>query len=211
MNITFKKIVDLTQTIRHDMAVYPGDPPVVVEEMCHQATDGFAVARIQLNDHAGTHVETQYHMIPGRRLADEPIERFIGRASVVPAGGPQITVENLRAYEPLIQRNPFTLLHTGYSGRTSAVDPDDPQRPIVSLEALTWLCERGMRLLGIDAFDFDSGPPYPGHHFLFKRDVLVVEGLRDLDSLADEVTLLVLPLPIAGTGASPCRALALVE
>ena len=208
----FRKIVDLTKPIVDRMAVYPGDPLVAVTEVAHRETDGFAVAAIHLNDHTGTHMETQAHMIPGKCLADELPERFLGTAAVVAVRGPSIAIEDLAPAEPLIRRNPFVLLFTGYTDRRSDIDPHDPQRPIIGLQALEWLCDKGIQLLGIDAFDFDSGPPYPGHRLLFKRNVLVIEGLVGLAPLsAREVTLIALPLKIAGTGGSPCRVLALVE
>ena len=83
---------------------------------------------------------------------------------------------------------------------------------MITLPALKWLCERRVQLLGIDAFDFDSGPPYPGHHFLLQQNVLILEGLVGLKELSGkEATLLALPLKIHGTGASPCRVLALLD
>jgi kynurenine formamidase len=212
VELNFRKIVDLTQVVADGMPVYPGDPPVRITEVAHHDPDGFAVAALHLNDHAGTHIETLYHMFPGRQLIDEPPERFIGRASVVPVPGGEIRREHLEPFEAFIRRNPFALLATGYADRVRVIDPTDPDRPVVSLRALEWLCDRGAQLLGIDAFDFDSGPPYPGHRLLFERGVLVVEGLVGLSALAgQEITLLVLPLKLAGTGASLCRALALVR
>src|SRR3990170_3788253 len=206
MQIAYESVVDLTQTLGSGTAVYPGDPRVEVEEVAHLEREGFAVARIGLNDHAGTHMETQYHMTAGRRLAEEPVERFIGPAAVISAKGPRIERAALESYEPVVGRNPCVLLCTGYSDRVGGIDPSDPERPVVSAAALEWLCERGMKVFGIDAFDFDSGPPYPGHRLLFEQGVLIIEGLIGLRPLVGrEVTLVALPLKVAGTGGSPCR------
>jgi kynurenine formamidase len=115
-------------------------------------------------------VETQYHMIQdGKRLLDEPVERLIGRATVIEVTQPEIKKNDLIPFESSIARNPFVLLCTGYADRVRAIDPSDPARPVVRHSALEWPCDRGMKLLGIDAFDFDSGPPYPGHHLVFQR------------------------------------------
>lgn len=211
INWSFRRIVDLTQTVAGGMAVYPGDPAVEIKEVAHLNSHGFTVADIRLNDHAGTHVETQYHMISGKQLIDEPLDRFIGSASVVKVAGPLIGIDALAPFEESISRNRFTLLATGYAENVARVDPNDPGRPVVPVPTLQWLCDRGVQLLGIDAFDFDSGPPYPGHHFLFERGLIIVEGLVGLRELAgQQVMLIVLPLKVAGTGASPCRVIALV-
>ena len=71
------KIIDLTKPIRSGMPVYPGDPVVKVESVYNLETDGYTVHRIEMSDQTGTHVETQYHMIPGKKLEDEGLERFI--------------------------------------------------------------------------------------------------------------------------------------
>ena len=64
----------------------------------------------------------------------------------------------------------------------------------------------GVRLLGIDAFDFDAAPDYAGHRSLLARDVLILEGLVNLAALdVAEVDLYVAPLRLRGTGAAPCR------
>jgi len=78
------RIVDLTAELHSGLAVYPGDPPVVVEPATTVVTHGYAVARLALSDQSGTHVETQAHFLAhGRTMAAEPLDRLIGRASVV--------------------------------------------------------------------------------------------------------------------------------
>lgn len=212
MSSEVPRVIDLTQPIADSMSVYPGDPSVSVVEVARREIEGYSVSAIHLNDHAGTHVETQHHMVAGKYLSDEPLERLIAHATVIGVAVPRIEIRDLLTVEAAIRRNPFILLHTGYSERVPRIDPDDPNRPIVSLPALKWLCDRGMTLLGIDAFDFDAGPPYLGHRLLFERGVLVVEGLVGLESLVGrEVTLFVVPLKVVGTGASPCRVLALLD
>jgi kynurenine formamidase len=72
--------------------------------------------------------------------------------------------------------------------------------------------ERGIQLLGIDAFDFDADSDYAGHRFLLGCGVLVVEGLVNLRALpAPEVQLYVVPLRLRGTGAAPCRAFVVLD
>jgi arylformamidase len=204
------RIVDLSAEIYSDMPVYPGDPPVRVEPAASIEVDGYAVARVQLSDQAGTHVETQAHFLAqGRTMGEQPLERLIGRASVVDVPCRALTTADLAAAEDRIARNRFLLLRSGYSMPSATIDPTDALRPTLGLEVLRWVVARGVRLLGIDAFDFDAAPDYAGHRFLLERDVLIVEGLVNLAALtASEVQLYVVPLRLRGTAAAPCRVFA---
>ena len=207
------RIVDLTAELYTGFPVYPGDPAVAIEPAATVAADGYAVARLALSDQAGTHVETQAHFLAGgRTLGEEPLERLVGRASVVDVPCRLFTAADLAPAEARIARNRLLLLRSGYAARAGAVDPSDLARPRLPLDALTWLVERGVQLLAIDAFDFDADPGYAGHRFLLGRGVLVVEGLVNLDALpAPEVQLYVVPLRLRGTGAAPCRAFAVLD
>jgi arylformamidase len=205
------RIVDLTAELYTGLPVYPGDPPVRIEPVYTVSEHGYAVARLELSDQAGTHVETQAHFLAGgRTLAEEPLERFIGRASVVDVPCRPLTVADLLPAAARIARNPFLLLRSGYSAHTPAIEPADTARPMLPVEALAWLVAQGVRLLGIDAFDFDAAADYAGHRFLLAHGVLVVEGLVNLEALPPEVQLYVVPLRLRGTGAAPCRAFALL-
>lgn len=207
------RVVDLTAELHTGFPVYPGDPPVQIEPAATVTADGYAVARLALSDQAGTHVETQAHFLAGGRTLDEqPLERFIGAATVLDVPSRRLGVLDFAPAEALIRRNPFLLLRSGYADRGQPIDPGAADRPTVGLQALEWLVARGLRLLGIDAFDFDAAPDYAGHHFLLAQDVLILEGLVNLAALvAPEVQLYVAPLRLRGTGASPCRVFAIVE
>jgi arylformamidase len=192
------------------MAVYPGDPPVVVEACATVEADGYAVYRVGLSDQVGTHAETQAHFGAGRTLGEEPLGRFIGRAAVVDVPCGRVEVAHLRAHEGTVRGAEFLLLRSGYGDRAEGIEPDDPGRPRLSLEAVRWVVAQGVRLLGIDCFDFDEGPEYLSHKYLFAHGVLVVEGLVNLGALgAGPVRLFVIPLKLEGTGGAPCRVFAL--
>lgn len=209
---TAMRIVDLTRPLRHGLPVYPGDPPVRVEPVATVETDGYAVARLELGDQAGTHVETQAHFLAGGRTLDaEPLARCIGPASVVDVPCGPVGVEHLAPHAAHIAARPFLLLRSGYGDRRATIDPADSERPRVTLEALAWLVAHGVRLLGIDCFDFDADPDYAGHRYLLAHDVLIVEGLVNLGQLPTRCWLYVVPLLVVGTGGAPCRAFAVLE
>jgi kynurenine formamidase len=207
------RVVDLTAELYTGAPVYPGDPSIRVEAAATIAADGYAVASLALSDQAGTHVETQAHFLAGGRTLDqEPLARLIGRASVVDVARRQIAVGDLAPAETLISRNRLLLLRSGYSAWRTEVDPSDPGRPTLPLDTLRWLVARDVRLLGIDAFDFDGAPDYAGHRYLLEHNVLIVEGLVNLAALpVREVLLYVVPLRLRGTGGAPCRVFAMLD
>ena len=131
------RVVDLTAELYTGLPVYPGDPPVAIAPAATVAADGYAVARLALSDQAGTHVETQAHFLAGgRTLDDQPLERFVGRASVVDVPCRALGTADLAPAETLIRRNPFLLLRSGYADLGRPIDPRDPERPALALEAL---------------------------------------------------------------------------
>jgi arylformamidase len=203
------KVVDLTQTITSGMSVYPGDPPITITQVTSLDREGFTVNKLELNSQVGTHVETQSHVLRGRLLTDEPLDRFIGKAAIVAAPRRTLTIDDLLPAQSVIERNEFLVLKTGY--RASAVNPRDVARAFVDEPVARWIAERGVRLFGIDAFGFDPTADLRVHKALLRANVLIVEGLTNLDELTEqEVWLFVIPLKIEGVEASPCRAFALV-
>jgi kynurenine formamidase len=205
-------IVDLTAELHDGLPVYPGDPPVVVAPAAAIETHGYALARLALSDQSGTHVETQAHFLAhGRTLAEEPLERFIGPAVVVDVPCRCVTVADLAPARDWIAGHARVLLRSGYRPAAGRIDPNDPARPRLDLDALHWLLEQGVQLLGIDAFDFDAAADCAGHRLLLEQGVLIVEGLVNLEALPRVVQLFVAPLRLRGTGAAPCRAFAIVD
>ena len=205
------RVIDLTQTIYAGMPVYPGDPPIRLTRAASLEEDGFTFFRLDLNSQVGTHVETQLHMLPGRRLQDEPLERFIGEASVIDVPQRHLQVSDLEPYRSLIESCPFLLLRSHYQPAGDVIDPSDPNRTRFGAECAEWIVSRGIRLIGIDAFGFDYGPQFEAHKVFFRHQVLIVEGLRNLEALPQSrVQLFVIPLKLAEVEASPCRAFALL-
>lgn len=78
------RLIDLSQTIRHDMNVYPGDPVVRVKEIHTLEKEGWRLKQLELGSHTGTHVDAPAHMVADGKTIDElPLDRFYGKAVVV--------------------------------------------------------------------------------------------------------------------------------
>ncbi|WP_218927079.1 cyclase family protein [Halosimplex pelagicum] len=211
---------DLSRPLATGMAVYPGTEPVSVEPDATRASDGYRTTRLDLDSHAGTHVDAPAHLTDGPSLDEFPAERF--RFAAV-----------LADLRPLDAREPVSL---DALRDALAVDPEEVDlvavvtgwdrhwgddryfdHPYLTAEAAGWLADRDCDL-GVDTVNPDPTPTeradgdepdgFPVHERLFDADRLIVENLRGLDRLAERFELHAYPLRFEGADASPVRAVA---
>jgi kynurenine formamidase len=200
--------------------------------------EGWAVEEFtKLGTHAVTHVDAPWHYnstIHGRRAAtiDElPLEWFFGDGVVLDmthkGDGQRVEISDVEA----------ALAHIGQShcpsniilvrtGRDAYYDqPDYPLRgPAVSAEATRWLFDRGVRVMGIDAWGWD-GPldrqakealahDRPGIFWAAHQSDLPyaqIERLVNLGALPpSRFKVACFPLKIQGGSAGPTRAVAIL-
>ncbi len=77
------QIIDLSETLRAGMDIYPGDPDVSISVVHHYDQQGWRLRLLQMGSHTGTHVDAFSHMDEqGASLDEMPLERFCGRAIV---------------------------------------------------------------------------------------------------------------------------------
>jgi len=122
-----------------------------------------------------------------------------------------IIIDDLRKYIPQIDKGLCILLQTGW-------DKVFPKKeffsdfPYVSTELAAWLAEKKVGLVGMDT-------PTPNcidwkivHETFLSNNILIVEGLTNLDKLnSEEFTLIALPLKFKGGDGSPVRAVAILD
>lgn len=204
---------DLSQPIEHGMPIFPGDPEVQLEPA--RALAPWRVTRLLLGTHAGTHIDAPAHYFDnGRSITDYPVERFVVSAIVVPLLGlgedEPIPAAPLREVKERLQPGSALLLATGwdrYWGTERYL-----RHPFLSQEVVDVLIATGIGLVGIDALNVDStvrGTEH-AHARLLGADVLIVENLRGLTTLApeQEYLLVCLPLALRGADGAPVRAVA---
>jgi arylformamidase len=214
------ELFDLTRPLSAGMPVLPGDPPVVLERVLSHEVDGYAVSRICLGSHSGTHLDTPRHFFPGGNTLDQyPTGRFVGpgllldvrpvpgappqrspnaddRAADHPAGSGLIDPQTLSGLlrDAPMQPGAFVLLWT--------------EGALLSLAAAQLLVKAGAGLVGTDGPSLDE-KPYPVHRLLLRHDVLIAENLCGFARLGPgPVTCAFLPLAIAEADGAPVRAIA---
>ena len=200
--------------------------------------EGWAVETFtRFGTHNSTHVDAPWHYnsrIRGERartIDELPLDWFFGPGVVLDmsakADGEAIDVEHVEAELERIGHEPaagdIVLVRTG---RDAFLDAPEyiALGPAVTAAATRWLYERGVRVMGIDAWGWD-GPLHlqaqealdrqePGIFWAAHQcdlDYCQIERLANLDRLpADGFQVSCFPLPIVGAGAAPARVVAMV-
>jgi len=203
--------MDVTRPLQHDLAGWPGDTPVRLEQRWSRARgDSVTVGSFQQSLHAGTHCDAPIHFLTDG-VAAESLDPTVlcGPALVIDARGQ--TVMDLSDRELSVseqdQACPQRVLL-----RTDAW-PDSrtfPTRiPVMSLETISRLAEAGVRVLGVDLPSVDplDCPLLANHHALHRAGIVILEGL-DLTQVPHGLyDMLALPMLIPGADGAPVRAL----
>jgi arylformamidase len=202
-------ILDISLLITPGMALWPGDPSPALEPMTTLECHGVQVSRLVLGTHTGTHLDAPRHFIPGGRTVDQlDLAALVGPCciiEVVNTGG-QLARADLQWLD--LQPGVRLLLKTGNSHRPAGAEfsPD-----FVALEpsAADYLCERKVRLVGIDGPSIDAWgrDDFPCHKRLLEADILILENLVLRHVTPGIYGLIAAPLKLAGADGCPVRAL----
>jgi kynurenine formamidase len=234
------RIVDLTHSFDEATIFWPTEPGFQLQRGPAGVTDRgyyYAANRFSTAEHGGTHIDAPIHFYQDHFTVDQiPLERLIGEGVVVDVTEAcaasrdyQIGVDDLRAWEEKQGRvlaDVIVLLRTGY-GRywpdrrqylgTEAKGPDavaELHFPGLHPDAATWLVEhRAVRAVGIDTASIDYGQSrqFGSHVKLCEHNVPALENVANLDQLPlTGVTIIALPMKIAGGSGGPTRIVAIV-
>ena len=206
------KLIDISPTLDERTAVWPGDRPLRRETVCDMEQGAnYTLSHLHATVHLGAHADAPKHYRPGMpSIESRPLELYCGPCEVVRVElgrGERIRPAHL-AVPP---RAPRVLFATG-----SFPDPTDFNRDFCALSAelVAWLHdEHGVQTVGIDtpSVDLFADQELESHNALADRDMANLEGLV-LDGVeAGVYTLAALPLKLAGSDASPVRAMLVVD
>ncbi|HYH48808.1 MAG TPA: cyclase family protein [Acidimicrobiia bacterium] len=202
--------IDISLPIGPDIAVWPGDPPVVVEAVA-RVEDGAAadVSRLELGTHTGTHVDPPAHFFPGGTTVDQiPLDVLVGPAVVADlTGGAPVDGASLEAL-CLPAGTARMLLKTQTAAVASPAAPaETPTTGVLTPDGAEWLVARGVRLVGADTLSIEPATDtYPVHRVLLAAGVVIVEGLDLTAAPPGLYELVCLPLRIADGDGAPARA-----
>ena len=205
--------IDLTQTIG------PGMPGVALTEAKKLEKDGWNAVNLEIYSHAGTHMDAPIHFgVEGPTIDQMPLESLFGVAKVLDLTGiapsARIEITDLGRLEENLNSGDSLVIKTGWS-KFSRSDPDKyrNQLPRISENLANWLVEKKVKILAVEPPSIanvnDLQEVTLIHRILFSGQVIIVEGICNLEEIqGDVVELMVMPLKIAGGDGAPARVLA---
>jgi kynurenine formamidase len=238
------RLIDLSMEVYKGMMSYPNvAKPVITDMETHRemaisvGTDKYGVDEIcnhciiVTGDHIGTHMDSWGHVKPDAPRAEGiPLDLCYGDGVVLDltAKGPgeEILVGDLEEAERKlggyrIKPRDIVLLRTDAS-RHSTEKSYLTDHPGMTKEAVHYILDRGVMVMGIDAIGFD--PPvaqmferrkfWEAHRVMREREYYHLENLCNLHQIPapfHSFTVSVLPIKWRGASAAPVRAVAIVQ
>jgi len=212
-------LVDLSQPLEHGQPNFPSDPKISVTTHQKVSVLGYNMAQISMGTHQGTHLDAPFHFIEDGKTIDQMrLEQFYGDAFLIDfapgshlEAGTTLSVKMFEPFEHMFRPGAKILYRTGWD-RFCCREEYFSEFPSLELEAAEWIAQRKIGLLGMDT-------PTPSkewlkcHHILLGHgtEIVIVEGLCNLNKLPLQFTFIGFPLNIKGRDGSPVRAVALVE
>jgi len=207
------RITDLSLGIYHGAPTFAYDPKCAV--IIHNTIPaiGYNITQLSLSSHQGTHLDAPYHFFDDGVTVDQLApEQFAGPCIKVDLSSRQskqpLVVEDFLPYAARIRKS-RVIVQTGWD----KVFPEPryfTDFPYVSIDLAEWFAERQIILLGLDIPTPNPVDWMKVHHILLGHNVIIVEGLANLDQVASqEFYFIAAPLKILGRDGSPVRALAL--
>jgi arylformamidase len=201
-----KRLWDISPPIAPDSPLFPGDQPYA-QRWTARIGPGYPVnlCAITMSPHIGAHADAPLHYDDsGRAIGGVDLGPYLGRCRVIHAIGPArlIRPDDLAPWSADLP--PRVLVRTCDAAPTAWSDAFCAFAP----QAIAWLAERGVQLVGIDSQSVDpaDSKTLDSHHALLRHDMRVLENLV-LDTVpAGDYELIALPLKLTQACASPVRA-----
>jgi arylformamidase len=201
------KIIDVTLTYEDGMR------GVAFENAKSKSVDGWNSKTLHLYSHAGTHMDAPFHFEVNNQTIDEfEVSRFICDSLVIPIDAhaeQKIKLEDLGVYADLINKGDGVILKTGWSAYVNENSYRE-ELPGIHEGLANWFVDKGINMLAVetpsvaDVMDLEEVTKI--HEILLGGDIIIVEGLTNLDSVSKrKVKLIALPLKIKGGDGAPAR------
>jgi Predicted metal-dependent hydrolase len=206
------KIFDISLPVSPGMAVWPGDPQVVLERVSSMDAGAHDnISQLACSVHTGTHVDAPHHFLNDGRTVDTlSLDVLTGPVQVVQIPDTVgLVTSDILAQSGFITGTLRLILKT----RNSRIWERQSGKFVTDFVGLSedgaeWLVHAGVKLVGID---YLSIAPYkqsiPIHRTLLEPGTIIVEGL-DLRAISPGFyTLYCLPLNLVGSDGAPARAI----
>jgi arylformamidase len=208
-----QKAYDISVVLGEESIDYPGDTPYSRELIWTIKDTGICdLSKLTLSAHAGTHVDSPAHFIPGGKTIDQyPVTDFILPAHVV-------EIEDKEAIRPHELENLHVEPRDAFLFKTENSRQGRCRSRVFSekfvyltFEAADVCIRKEIALVGIDYITIEryGDNTFPVHRKLLSNNSLILESI-DLSGVPPgRYTLICLPLKIKGCESSPVRAILL--
>lgn len=175
------KIIDITRELSGETKVYEGDPHVRLEQFFTVDNYGYAVSKLSMGSHSGTHIDAPAHVVIGGKTTKEvPLSTLVGEAVLAERKNFKIPVGTKR------------VILKSADGAEARLTERSAQR----------LVDAGVCLVGTDALSIGNDEV---HRILLSEGIVVLESLDLSKAEPGNYFLCALPLKI-DTDGSPIRA-----
>jgi arylformamidase len=179
----------------------------------HQAS--FEITEVSFQTSIGTYIDAPRHRWKERRdIAQLKLDELILPGVMIDTGpinpGQQVNLDQIVLPDDI--KGKAVLVRFGWDHHWGTDTYE--QYPYLGRDVIDALIARGAALLGVDTFNVDTraDPARPAHSLLLKRDILIVENLRDLHLLPkDGFRFFAIPIKAVGAAAMTIRAFAEVS
>ncbi len=169
----------------------------------------FTLTELRLHTSLGTYLDAPYvRWRRGRDIAQLELDRLVLPGILVDLSGQQPGSEAALP-EDIEVAGKAVLVRFGWDRYWGEALYRNP--PFIGRRSLQFLIDEGAKLFGVDTQNVDNGkdPERPAHSWLLDNDVLIVENLRNLATLAGHAfRFYAVPVKVAGAASMPIRAFA---
>ena len=218
------RLIDITCPFEEGMWRYgPEFPQYAVEAATNIEEEGFAVQKVTISTHMGTHFDAPGHLLAGASLADTiPLDLFVGPATLIRLGpvGPleMVSKEKLEDAAKALCPGDIAVVETGWS--THLYDDNYvSETPHLSVEAARWLVERGIKCFVWDApmfmdprVDMTQGaaPDELPDTIILRANIPMIAPVQNLSEISsDRFWFTGFPMKLKGADGSPTRCVAM--
>ncbi|MHB8062821.1 MAG: cyclase family protein [Ruminiclostridium sp.] len=217
------KIVDLTQGFYIGLKPYNAAwyPRFEMKAVMIPSTDTNGTTRTftqhNIFCHNATHVESSLHFFPdGKPINEVDLEILVGPAIVADLSYKSVRepiyADDLeKAVGDIVNDGCRLLIRTDYLNNYWESDSYWDNPPYLTLDAVNWIVEKKIKLVGIDCLTEKPGDiTSPVHFNLLKNDIPIIEYIKNMNQLSQkEVFLIALPILVKGAEAAAARVIAI--
>lgn len=225
--------IDLTVTVNGLMQQHEKDmPEYTYRKTKTHERDGRQGGRIEMANHAGTHIDAPRHFIKEGISIDEiPIDQLIGEAALIDVShklGEAITAKDLMEKGTHVREGDIILIRTGWMDKLYGTEDCFNKASYLTKDAAEWLVKKKAKMVGFDTpteylvrvsvQKHRSGQNYsrledwPVHHTLLSNGIPKIEYIGDLTKVKKKrLTIIALPLKLKDLDGSPARIIAIEE